>query len=504
MYKLRYCIVLLFLGLTIQPTRPVVSASSTWQTLAAGIEYREFYLPGPNHAYVARMDRSNLGVALESSIAQGRLSGGLETVKLMAERYDQAINYWGEEWGNRSQVVVAINGFYYDPQTGIPSSGQVQSGWYAKHFDERQNGSGLAWTLDRQIFIGGCVNHPVTRQTILFKRSNQQLPFDGINISRENNDLIIYTPQYDASTLTDDTGLEVLVEMSRPMLIMPSPAVITGVVRAVRDGQGSTPLPFDHIVLSASGRARVNLLGQVAVGDEIGISQEIKHYEPDCRTPSALSWTKTYAGIGGSYVFLREGVIQKQVEMGAVLRSPRTAVAYDSRYIYFVVVDGRDRLRSLGMSMVELAVFTRNYLGAAWGVALDGGGSSTMVVNGDVKNNPNAELDENGAGTVGAGGASKIERAVANGLMMVVVQPKEVSGRFRPGQKVVVRGGVPASIYLGPGTNFALLTTLPAGSQGVILEHQNGLNGVLAKGVHWWKVAFGDWVGWMSEESLIP
>ncbi|MBN2551031.1 MAG: phosphodiester glycosidase family protein [Anaerolineales bacterium] len=504
MNRLRYCFVLLILGLAIQPARPVHSASSSWQSLAAGIDYREFYLPGPNHVYVARMDRSSPQVTLDSSIAQGRLSGGLETVRLMAERYDQAINYWGEEWGSRNQVIVAINGFFYDPQTGIPASGQIQSGWYAKHFDERQSGSGIAWTLDRQIFIGGCVNHPITRQSILFKRSNQQMPFDGINIPRENNKLIIYTSQYDASTLTEDAGLEVLVEMSRPMLIMPSPAVITGTVRTIRDGQGSTPIPFDHIVLSASGRARINLLGQVAVGDEIGISQEIKHYEPDCRTSSPLSWTKTYAGIGGSYVFLRDGVIQPQAELGAVLRSPRTAIAYDNWYIYFVVVDGRDRLRSLGMSMVELAVFTRNYLGAAWGVALDGGGSSTMVVKGEVMNHPNAELDEDGVGVVSGSGQPLIERAVANGIMMVVVQPKEISGRYKPGQKVAVRRSVQAPVYLGPGSNFAVLTSLLPGSQGVILDHLSGLNGVLAKGAYWWKVAFGEWVGWVSEDVLSP
>jgi len=61
----------------------------------------------------------------------------------MAERYNQAINNWSVEsttlitqtWGNRNDVVVAINGFYYGGDVeppGVPWSGQVQSGWYSK------------------------------------------------------------------------------------------------------------------------------------------------------------------------------------------------------------------------------------------------------------------------------------------------------------------------------------------------------------------------------------
>ena len=35
----------------------------------------------------------------------------------------------------------------------------VQSGWYAKRFDDLGGGSGFAWKLDRSAFIGECVDH---------------------------------------------------------------------------------------------------------------------------------------------------------------------------------------------------------------------------------------------------------------------------------------------------------------------------------------------------------
>ena len=143
------------------------------EQVATGIEYREYNLPDPVNVYVTRMDRNNLQVTLESSIGQGRLSGGVETVKGMAQRYDEAINYWGETWGNSNDVVVAINGFYFGPNVeppGIPWSGQVHSGWYAKHFRENESGSGFAWNLDRTAFIGECISHPTDKQRVNYFR----------------------------------------------------------------------------------------------------------------------------------------------------------------------------------------------------------------------------------------------------------------------------------------------------------------------------------------------
>lgn len=467
-----------------------------WQTLVSGIQYRAFYLDGPQSIFVARLDRKNPQVTIDSSIAQGRLSGGLETVRSMAERYDESIGYWGEQWGVRNQVIVAINGFFFNPDTGVPRSGQVISSWYAKRFDERENGSGFAWTLERNAFIGGCVVHLRDRQLITLLKNNQVLPFDDINVPRTSERIVLYTPQYDATTLTSDEGIEVLVQLSRPLMILPTPGMVTGTVRAVRDGAGSTPIPFDHIVISATGTAADRLRSSIQEGDPIGISQEIRHLQPNCKAPNPLEWSKTYASIGASYVFLREGRIQQLGETGQILRTARTAVAFNQDFIYFVVVDGRDRLESRGMSMVELAVFARGYLGADWGAALDGGGSSTMVVQGRVKNNPTTEVQEANSQERHA------ERAVANGLMMVNILPKDVSSTFRPGQTVTISADSAVNLRLGPGTDYPALTSLSPGSQCLVLEHANGMNGLLAKGHHWWYLSFEGFEGWVSEEYL--
>ena len=94
-----------------------IDTPSEWETIGTGVEYRKYRLtdPVPVNIFVARMDRNNPDVTIESSIAQGRLSGGIASVSRMADRYDQALSYWGpptetvsHTWGTRNNVIVAI------------------------------------------------------------------------------------------------------------------------------------------------------------------------------------------------------------------------------------------------------------------------------------------------------------------------------------------------------------------------------------------------------------
>jgi hypothetical protein len=270
---------------------------------------------------------------------------------------------------------------------------------------------------------------------------------------------------------------------------------------------------------------------------EIGVSQEITHYKKNCVDPLGLSWLKTYASVGGAFYFLNNGDIQSSTDPGATARNPRTAIAFNDEYIYFIVVDGRDEHHlSAGMTIDELAIFSRDTLSATYGIAQDGGGSSTMVVNGEVMNNtfcnnyfcnaviflpitskpaapppsprktypsayppPGAEP----AAPTGYTGRSSADtqRAVANGMMMVIVQPKEQSTTFEPG--AIVTTHIAAQVWLGPGVNYAPISAIPINTQGTIVAH--ALNGVLAKGSYWWKVDFGgQTVGWVPEETLLP
>jgi uncharacterized protein YraI len=458
--------------------------SDGWELIADGIAYQEFRLAGPNRVFVARLDQRNPNAIIDSSIAQGKLSGGTETVSGMAERYDGAINAWGGSWGNRNRVVVAINGSFYDPKTGVPQDGLIHSGWYASRFGDMGGGSGFAWTLDRHAFIGGCVRHPSAQQILTIRYNRMTRRINGINVPPDEHEMVIFTPQFDRDSQQDDSGVEVLVEMLQPPGIQPPPAMTKGIVREIRDGEGSIPIPFDHIVLSARGRSRIALLENLHPGDFVGISHELSHFKKDCRAPNTESWTGTYASIGGSFLFLKDGVIQEIDAAGANARHPRTAICLNKRYTFFIVVDGRQNDYSIGMSMPELGEFCKHRLDATWGINQDGGGSSTMWIRGEIVNFP----------------SDGSERLVANGLMMIAVEPIERSLTFETNDQVIARTAT--YVRLGPGTNYAAISSIPEDTPGTIQYQRSGLNGVLAKGTYWWHVDFGEVSGWVDENTL--
>jgi hypothetical protein len=464
------------------------AADPDWQPIVPGIDYRLFQLPDPNNVYVARMDRSNPNLTIDTAIAEGKLSDGRETVSDMYARYDQALNFWGgsydpHTWGMRNRVVVAINGSYFDLPNGYTQGGQIQSGWYAKRYAKLGGWGGFVWKLDRTAFISECLNNIPDKQFITVPATGMSWNIDNINSAGGPNKLDMYTPQFDSRTHTDGSKSEIVVEMTYPTMIYPAPRYISGFVREIHVNDGNNLIPFNSVVLSIGGAPGHTLLQNISIGSEIRFSQEISSYDYDCETPSSLNWTKAYTSLQGTFFFLEDGQIRDfDGDRGAANLNPRTAIAFNDQYIYFVVVDGRS-YQSIGMTIGQLGQFVRDTLGANWGVAQDGGGSSTMVINGQLVNSIAAE------------------RAVVNGLMMVQVQPEEYSGTFRPGEWVATISDT--EMRLGPGTNYASFTSVPSGQVGLVLPQLNDLDGVLAKTAYWWYVDFGGTRGWVPEATLV-
>lgn len=461
----------------------VLSASQVlaWTTVGTGIEYQKYALSGPTNVYVARMLRSETAATIESSLPQGKLTGARETVRASSARLDDAINWWGRSWGKRNRVVVAVNGDWTrlgkGPPAGQMHGGQVHSGWYCKALHCEYGGGQFVWTHGRVPFICGGLGEGTQALTISYPSATQKA--DGVNRPRNADELIIYTPQYSADTATDADGVEVLVEVSQPTQICPLPGKTMGTVRGIRRNQGSTPIPFDHVVLSASGSAAATLLANVAVGAKVGISQLVSLKE----TPE-FNWQDTYSSISGGRLVVANGAAVDNSEDAVYrYRHPRTAVAYNKTHVFLIVCDGRSKA-SIGMSSSELAGFIISELGGTEALMLDGGGSSTMVVKGEVVNVP----------------SDGPERPVGNGLLMVNVRPKLQSKAFRAGQQLAISAD--ATLRLGPGSNYASVRALAIAEPATVVAHP--LNGVFAKGCYWWKASIGETVGWIPETSLSP
>jgi hypothetical protein len=114
--------------------------------------------------------------------------------------------------------------------------------------------------------------------------------------------------------------------------------------------------------------------------------------------------------VGGFPDLIDRGVRVGDLEVAArpsfaAVRHPRSGIAYDTRTgtVWVVVVDGRQDPHSAGMTLPELAQLLEA-LGVDEALNLDGGGSSTLVVDGRPANRPS---DPEG------------ERAVVNALALV-------------------------------------------------------------------------------------
>jgi hypothetical protein len=521
---------------------PALPQDGWWGYIRPGIYWQKFHLSSPREVnlYVARLQRSEPSATIDTGIAMGSLKSGRETTSGMAARYDDVINYWGytdpvsndrvQAWGWRNDVAVAINGYFFDLASGKPWSGVMNSGWYASRFSDSVGDAGFAWTHERQAFIGACVYHTAGKNDVTFPAASYDPNIAAINTLRTDQELILYTPQYAANTGTDSTAdepvLEIQVEMTEPNQVLPKPAYAQGFIRKIDSKANGTPIPFDHVVLSFWGEVRAAALnrinaGQIKVGDEVRISQEIT----DCKNAPTgeHDWTKTYASLGGDYHFLINGVYHHPSNSDANVPNSRTAVAYNNDFVYFVVVDAFDCQaeggKSRGLNVPELSNFLKDNLGATDAVTMDSGGSSTMVISGVVVNNTQCNYTRDcGCPTEPVGAAPGdmppepiyqldwdnptgiLEPLVGSSMMMVSVVPFLQSSTFTPAQAVATNASV--NIRLGPGLNYASLASLPAGTQGEVISDLNGLNGVQATGAYWWRVDLGDLAGWVEEHRL--
>jgi hypothetical protein len=195
-------------------------------------------------------------------------------------------------------------------------------------------------------------------------------PVSGFNRPREENELIVFTPEFHRTTLTGPNGLEAVIEEGR---------IVT-----VSDGAGSQPIPRGGYVLSADGAARHWARDHLRAGARIEIRNEIRADPP---LPFAADFI-----IGAGPRLVKDGQAAAAAEQFSadfsLKRHPRTAAGIrGDGILVLVTVDGRQPKKSVGMTIEELAVLMTG-LGCVEAINLDGGGSTTMVVSNRVVNNP--------------------------------------------------------------------------------------------------------------------
>src|SRR5581483_224102 len=163
--------------------------------------------------------------------------------------------------------------------------------------------------------------------------------------------------------------------------------------------RGGNAIPAGTAVLAAYG-PRASTVARFAPGDTVRIVLRAASRAgegPDI-SPALLlgGWPRILKD--GRNVAARAAWSEGTLSSNAEARHPRSAVGFsrDSATLYLVTVDGR-QASSVGMTLIELADFLRK-LGAWDAMNFDGGGSTTLVVDGKVVNSPSDPAGERPVG----------------------------------------------------------------------------------------------------------
>jgi hypothetical protein len=287
----------------------------------------------------------------------------------------------------RRQAIAAVNAGFFalhngDPVGPLRIDGQLVSdgtlGRGAAALVPAARGR-QAWLFDRA---------GVTLTAVVERAGSVSI--DGVDTTRSVGALMLYTPRYGPTSDTAPTGIEWVLE--------PAPSRGGYVVKDRRWHEGRTPIPRRGLVLSYGGLTPAAPLDKLSLGDRL----TIRETWTAAGGQSADRWRTAVDVVSGAGLLRRGNAdvgdwTPERLAGGFLGRHPRTMFGIDrSGQAWLITVDGRQPDTSNGMTLVELQRLARK-LGLTDALNLDGGGSTTMVVAGNVVNHPS---DPTGARTV--------------------------------------------------------------------------------------------------------
>jgi hypothetical protein len=358
----------LTIALTIACLRVDQSWLGTSQTIAPGVDlYRTtdstlIDPPGPIAVYLLRLDLDR--VQIEAALSNDEV--------MDAERVDSI--------ARRRQAIAAVNAGFFNVKNGEPVGLLKVAGELVG---------------DNVLTRGAVAVHtaPGSRQQFYFDQAAAKMEarftmgaqpatvaVDGVDTIRERGKLMLYTPMYHPHTDTAANGTE--------WVLAGSPLKVT----EVRKDLGKTPIPRDGAVLSFGGLEPPSPLDWLAPGTEVRFATNWKILNG---TP-AERFENARDILNGAGLLIRDGVTLSNWQTTEGLqaptfvdtRHPRTLIGVDRRgYLWLVAIDGRQPVHSVGMTFKELLALCQR-LDLENALNLDGGGSTTMVVKGEIVNRP--------------------------------------------------------------------------------------------------------------------
>lgn len=401
LHVLRFILSICFLLITGQSIQAAIHRTNLFTHLHPGLEvYRYDWHEEGCVLYVAEMDRSHTDLHFEAAIARDQILGK-ETVRSIANRRSQR--------GDR-RVLVAINGGFgvlgdMKGYGGALENLHIQAGeLMTQPASDREACLGV--TADGEFLIG-----PVEMEAVL-TAGTYNFRLECINQRfLDGCQSILYTPRMGDSTHTNRKRAYEIVLTGLKLPIMGSYESEFTMNRFGRGG--NNPIPENGAVISFRSRIDKQLETELGSGKRGKIEIKLK----------PAIWNSAIQAIGGRVRLVKNGRVNEVIEQHhraqkkhtpgkrqrdlALSYEPRTALGYNDEKLILVVADGRRTGYSTGLSLYRLASLLIE-LGATEAINLDGGSSSTFVVDGKVVNRPSGQS----------------ERDVLNAVLLTVDQPQ--------------------------------------------------------------------------------
>lgn len=332
--------------------------------------------------YVVEMARNESTLQFEVALGNSQVLGK-ETVRSMADRRNRK--------GDR-QVLVAVNG-------GFGVLGDMRGYGGVLENLHIQDGELITQPTDIDACFGVTDDGEFLSDPVQMKASiqinNQKLNIGCINQRRlDGCKVTLYTPRLGESTHTlRRRGKEI---------------ILTGLQLPLKQYYEN---PFQVKMINNNGNATIPSNGAV-----LWISSQIKdavvqQFNPGVSGTLKISlspskWNQVRYGIGGRLHLLKNGKVNQELadrhakekkhvpgkrdQFLNLSHEPRTALGYNDNTLFLIVADGRQPKYSTGLTLYELASILIE-LGAKEAINLDGGSSSTFVVDGKVINKPSGK-----------------------------------------------------------------------------------------------------------------
>jgi hypothetical protein len=358
--------------------------------VAQGVVHRRLLVgEGPWSVHVVEVDLRQPGVSIRAAHADDKLRGR-ESVSAMVRRKST----------DAAPIVAAINADFFNLQTGQDENNQVIEGEIWKGLAVADAPADTGHHGHAQLGIAGSgrpLIDPFVFHGVVLRPHGQRLDLDAINYRPSATSVVLYTARIGGTTPWDSA--QATIDIRLRYVAGRGDTSVYQVVSFPMAG-GTAPL-IDGPVLS--------LPIALDTGRDVPHPGEMIRIQTNLQ-PAPLGLRTVVGGwprlvVHGQSIADSVDRLEGTDRAFSVTRHPRTGVGFsrDSTTLYLITVDGRQESSS-GMSLVEFANLMLK-LGVYEGLNLDGGGSTTMVIDGKVVNSPS---DKEG------------ERAVGNALLVVV------------------------------------------------------------------------------------